>query len=96
MAFWQRSEVRQEGLPHGYCVALLVLGVLTEVLLLAVVGQVDFAAEIIEVVGGGGGAQVGRVVVEDVEVGRDEHPDPDVELAAIVEEGFFDGFLNYP
>lgn len=65
-------------------------------LLLAVVGEVYLCVEGLGGVGAGGGAQVGRVVVVDFEVGRDQHPDPDIELPAVVEERLLDCLLRDP
>lgn len=84
--FRQALDVLEQRLAHGYGVALLELGVLGEVLLLAVVGQVDLRVERLRCVGAGGGAHVGRVVVVDLELRSDQHPDSDIELAAVVEQ----------
>ena len=89
-------EMCEEGLLEGKGVAFLVLGVLAQLLLHGVVGEVDVGVHAVERVGVGGGADVGLVVKVDLEVGAHQHPHPHIKFASLVEEGSLDRLLRYP
>lgn len=89
-------EVGEEGLLEGQGVAFLELGVLAELLLHGVVGEVDVGVHAVEGVGVGGGADVGLVVEVDLQVRAHQHPHPHIELAPLVEQGSLDRLLSYP
>ena len=75
-------------------VAVFVFSIIIAMLLEAIICQVDIIIVVRHIVIEGGGAEVPVFEHEDIDIGCDQLPNPNIELSAVVQKWLFDVFLG--